>query len=569
MNSRLRRPAGALLAAAVATSVFGIVPAAHAVELWTVSGTVTGLAAAPVDRVYVSTLQEVDGEWDYVDLESASGITDVDGDYSLALPPGDYRFEFQDYESGHYLGEYYDDAPTVEQADTVVLDGDRDIDVALTPASHVAGTVSVPAGQSASGVQVSVYAATETVDGDTWWRFASGAWVEPDGSYDVGGLPAGTYRVGYEDSGFPPPRPAHQVAPPFNEPRFASEYYRDQLTVQAAQDVTVGTGATTGGINATLALPSSVSGTVTDVSNAPIAGADVRASVHGADGWDSIAYATTDASGHYTLKGLGAGTYRVEFGHEVSDTQYLYEAWNNKADIDEADDIVVSEDQDVSAIDAKLVAGEHDPLPFLEGVTIPQISGTPQVGSTLTVTKGTWNAPDSEITAAYQWWNDEGPIAGANASTYVPTATDLGKSLVVIVDASAPGYQDRTNMSTVVGPIVAAPAPPVVTPPAPPVVTPPVVTPPAPVISFSKKIDVAGALKVGSTLKLKSFKALVSRASVSYKIQWFAGAKKIKKATKSKLKVTRDLKGKKISVKVTATSGATSKTVKVKVGTIR
>ena len=82
-------------------------------------------------------------------------------------------------------------------------------------------------------------------------------------------------------------------------------------------------------------------------------------------------------------------------------------------------------------------------------------------------------------------------------------------------------------------------------------------------------MDVAGALKVGSTLKLKNYQALVSRSTVSYTFQWYAGSKKIKKATKTKLKVTRSLKGKKISVKVTATSGTTAKTVKVKVGTIR
>jgi hypothetical protein len=82
-------------------------------------------------------------------------------------------------------------------------------------------------------------------------------------------------------------------------------------------------------------------------------------------------------------------------------------------------------------------------------------------------------------------------------------------------------------------------------------------------------MDVAGALKVGSTLKLKNYKALVSRSSVSYKFQWYAGAKKIKKATRTTLKVTKSLKGKKISVKVTARTGTTAKTVKVKVGKIR
>jgi hypothetical protein len=81
-------------------------------------------------------------------------------------------------------------------------------------------------------------------------------------------------------------------------------------------------------------------------------------------------------------------------------------------------------------------------------------------------------------------------------------------------------------------------------------------------------MDVKGALKVGSTLKLKKYKAN-SSSTVSYTFQWYAGSKKIKKATKDRLKVTKALKGKKISVKVTGRTGTTKKTVKVKVGKIR
>lgn len=423
---------------------------------------------------------------------------------------------------------------------------------ALVPVS-VSGTVTGPGELPLESIKVVAQQEVTYDNGDSNWENIDFADTDSLGNYEFTGLADGTYRVEFGDRLNPNP--------------YASEFWNDQATIETAQDVTVVAGTPVENIDAELALESTISGRVTGAENQPLAGAGVYVSERAGGEWAYLDEVRTDANGDYTLGHLPHGTYRVEFGYEVSETEYLSEAWNNKAYLSEADDIVVGENTDTAGIDAKLVAGEHDPLPFLEGVTIPQISGTPQVGSTLTVTKGTWNVPDSEITAAYQWVNDDGAIVGANAATYVPTTSDLGKSLVVLVDASAPGYQDRTNMSTVVGPIVAAPAPPVVTPPA---VTPPVVAPaPTPVLSFSKKIDVAGALKVGSTLKLKNFKALVSRAAVTYKIQWFAGSKKIKKATKSKLKVTKALKGKKISVKVTAISGTTSKTVKVKVGKIK
>jgi hypothetical protein len=82
-------------------------------------------------------------------------------------------------------------------------------------------------------------------------------------------------------------------------------------------------------------------------------------------------------------------------------------------------------------------------------------------------------------------------------------------------------------------------------------------------------LDVTGKPKGGKTLKLTGLDKLLRATGVTYKFQWLAGSKKIKKATTSKLKVTKALKGKKISVKVTASAASSSKTVKIKVGKVR
>ena len=56
----------------------------------------------------------------------------------------------------------------------------------------------------------------------------------------------------------------------------------------------------------------------------------------------------------------------------------------------------------------------------------PTVSGTPAVGETLTCTPGTWkNTP----TFTYRWLANGTPIAGATASTYVPTAAERGTAL--------------------------------------------------------------------------------------------------------------------------------------------
>lgn len=556
MNSRLRRLAGALLATALGASILGVTPSAYAAN-GSVSGTVTA-SGVPLNTVAVSAYYLDDGSWRY--FSAPAGFTDGNGNYSLSLPPGAYRIGFDEFTDVH-VDEFYNDVLDVEDGTTImVADGapTANIDADLAVGGHITGTVTGPDGLPVPEESVGATAYELVTEGAySYWDRVAYASTDALGNYDLSGLAAATYRVGFEDE--------------IGDGVLADEFYDDQASVNTAEDIVVGALATVADIDAQLDEASQIAGTVTDAANNALAGADVYAYVNDGSSWDNnrrTAEAVTDANGHYTLNGLAKGTYRVEFEKAFGD-DYAYEAWNNKGSIEVGDDIVVGADVTVTGKDAQLVVGEHDPLPFLEGVTIPQISGTPQVGATLTVTAGTWDQAD--ISATYQWFNDAGAIAGATATTYVPTATDVGKSLVVLVEASKPGFQNRTNMSNTAGPIVAASvvAPPVVTPP---VVTPPVVAPaptPAPVISFSNKIDVTGALTVGSTLKLKNFQALVSRTTVTYRIQWYAGSKKIKKATKSKLKVTNALRGKKISVKVSAISGTTSKTVKVKVGKIR
>lgn len=545
--SRLRRPAGALLATVLGASILAVTPSAYAAD-GSVTGTVTG-SGGPIDTATVQAYVLEEGSWMYADNGYAS--VEPDGTYTLNLPPGDYRFGFDDWSGGH-IEEFHADAATVEEAATITVGDSQSIgiDADLATASHVTGTVTGPGGGALDLMSVAAYREV-FFQGESYWQAVEYADTDAAGHYDLGGLAAGTYRIEFEDGA--------------NDPTYASEFYQNQPSVLVAQNVAVGpAGATTSGINAELALESTITGTVTDVGNAPLEAATAYAYVQAGAQWDFADYAATDAAGNYTFDGLTAGTYRIEFEYE-SGQDYFYEYWNNQGSFDEADDIAVGTGAAITGKNAQLVLDEHE-IKYLEGVTIPMISGTLQVGNTLTVTAGTWTPAD--ITATYQWFRDEGPIAGATASTYTLTAADEGKTLVVLVNASKPGYQDRINMSNTVGPILAAAAP------APgPVVAPAPVPAPAPatapVISFSKKIDVVGSLTVGSTLKLKNFKALVSRTTVSYKIQWYAGSKKIKKATKPKLKVTKALKGKKIFVKVSATVGSTTKTVKVKVGKIR
>jgi hypothetical protein len=71
---------------------------------------------------------------------------------------------------------------------------------------------------------------------------------------------------------------------------------------------------------------------------------------------------------------------------------------------------------------------------------MPTVSGTPQIGQTLTVSNGTWNSP-GQITYTYQWLRCDATggscaaITGATSKTYALTSADVGHTLRARVTA--------------------------------------------------------------------------------------------------------------------------------------
>jgi hypothetical protein len=69
-----------------------------------------------------------------------------------------------------------------------------------------------------------------------------------------------------------------------------------------------------------------------------------------------------------------------------------------------------------------------------ENTTLPTISGTAEVGQTLTAATGTWANSPTGFT--YQWLSSGSVVSGATASTYVLQAGDAGQTFSVRVVAS-------------------------------------------------------------------------------------------------------------------------------------
>lgn len=167
------------------------------------------------------------------------------------------------------------------------------------------------------------------------------------------------------------------------------------------------------------------------------------------------------------------------------------------------------------------------------------VSGTAKLGQTLVAQSGAWTPG---ATLSYQWLRNGAAIAGATKATYVVAAADVGARLTVKVTGSATGFAPATITSTATAPV-------------------------APGALSGSKPKVKGKAKVGKKLTVKAG-AWTPGTTLTYR--WYAGKKAIKGATKAKLKVTKKLRGKRISVKVTGAKAGyasvvmTSAKVKIK-----
>jgi hypothetical protein len=93
--------------------------------------------------------------------------------------------------------------------------------------------------------------------------------------------------------------------------------------------------------------------------------------------------------------------------------------------------------------------------------TVPSISGTPAVGSTLTASQGTWSGNPTSVAISWLRCNVNGDdcatISGATAATHVLTPTDAGGTLRVSVTATkAKGSTTFVSKQTAAVPVAPA-----------------------------------------------------------------------------------------------------------------
>jgi hypothetical protein len=167
--------------------------------------------------------------------------------------------------------------------------------------------------------------------------------TDGDGHYALKGLAGGAYKVEFWSEA--------------TEPSYAGEYYDDELTWEEADEVDVNEGAAVTGIDAELAKGATIEGEV----RAPSLGRPLEE-------WEAlvcafqsspgvVGCAPTQAGGLYTLSGLPAREYKIQFLPESFSDNLLNQFYDHKSEWAKADSLVLAKGETRTEVDADLEPG--------------------------------------------------------------------------------------------------------------------------------------------------------------------------------------------------------------------
>ncbi|MFT4187362.1 MAG: carboxypeptidase regulatory-like domain-containing protein [Aeromicrobium sp.] len=469
------------------------------------SGTVRGNAGQSVGGAYLTAYRVTSSGRHFMD----STWSDTDGEYEFSgLPAGQYVFSAA---ADSFATEYWDNQSTLASANPVTVGATTpSVDFGLTPQSEVPtveGAVSFPAGTPAGA-----WASVTLVDAGTGERVQETQVVADHPNYSFAVAP-GSYQVVF----------AGGSTEEYNDARFARSYYHNAPDGQGASatTVTVDTESVTLATQQ-LTLGGVVSGRVTYEGGEPVEWCRVTAQDEA--GQRVSRTDRTDTSGAFQITGLSAGQYRLTM--EDCGTAWYYNAdapTELSPTADGSTVVTVTAGGTVALTPTWVIPDDVETVANTEA---PTVSGTAEVGSTLTADPGVWNP--SDVTLSYQWLADGEPVEGATAATFAVTLDQVGAKLSVTVSGTSagrlPGQATSAETSVVPQPVVANTAPP----------------------------TISGSPVIGQTLTASPGTWTPAGSTSAY--QWFADGDPIAGATDATFVLTAGQEGKKIAVRVTGSS---------------
>ncbi len=355
-------------------------------------------------------------------LPVASAVTASDGTYALTdLATGSYDVEFTSGCGGSPLfGQQWYNGKSSESASTAipVTTGvtTTSINAALTVGGTISGTVTVSSGVSDfSGICVDAFAPGDFLSPSGSTTTAA------DGSYSLTNLAPGNYDVEFS------------AGCGISE-NVGQQWYNAKASQSSANAVAVTAGGSTSGINATLSLGGTITGTVTAAAGgADVSGVCVVAFAPG-DVQLSPASTTTASDGSYALTNLAPGSYQVEFtsgcGASVGYATQWYSASPTAAS---AVPVVVTALATTPSINAVMALG------------VASVTGiNPTSGPTAGRTSVTINGANLSSASAVKFGATPGIITADSATSI--TATSPAESAgTVDVTVTTPGGASATS----------------------------------------------------------------------------------------------------------------------------
>jgi hypothetical protein len=217
--------------------------------------------------------------------------------------------------------------------------------------------------------------------------------TETDGTYFIGGLPAGEYRVwfwgGYE---------------------YASQYFDGKRSREEADPVEVPNGGKATGIDAALDRTASITGTVRAVEDG-LGVEEVEACAYPLDSAEETfpRCGYSESNGFYTIGGLVAGNYKIEFWPYFSGRNLAGQFYDHEVRYEDADVVAVGEGEWLEGIDADLEPGAS-----IEGHVANLTTGVPPEIRVCSI-----DAASGRLTAC-TWTDDSGAyrLSSLNAGAY-------------------------------------------------------------------------------------------------------------------------------------------------------
>ena len=310
-----------------------------------ISGKVTTAQGQPLQGVEAYVLDTGGEFW-------GSAYTAADGTYTIPELPtsGSFRVGFEVPDGSPYADEFYSGAEGIDTARAVpVTEGlqTSNIDASLPVAGTISGIVTdastgTPIGED--GVSVYDVNGGESADED----FGGTA---QDGTYEIPNLLPGTYKVLFEGEG-----------------SLGYQYFKGASTLAAAKVVTVTAARTTAGINGALVTGGEISGTVRSASTgAALADSDVSLLDSNGEYQNST---QTGPTGQYTIEGIPAGTYYVEFFAEDDLHTYQTLFYGGATTLGQAKPITIAAGSTIANINVSLPIQSAPRPPTLSGGSI-------------------------------------------------------------------------------------------------------------------------------------------------------------------------------------------------------